>query len=240
MEPRHAELTRSLLKAMTDGTYPVGALLPGELEIAEQYGISRGTVRRALGGLAEMGIVSRKKRAGTRVEAVRPEGAYSSRLSTVEELAQYGAETYRTVHATREIVLDRALAERLGCAPGERWLHIATTRAASDKSGKPLSWADNYVTVADGRKIRRQLSGSQELISELIGKATGRVTKEVRQEIRAVSLRPEIAAILGAEAGSPALEFRRHYIDQSDRLFEIVVSTHPADRMVYQTTLRRG
>jgi GntR family transcriptional regulator len=240
MESRHAQLTRTLLKSIADGLYPVGALLPGEIEIAERFGVSRGTVRLALGRLVDMGLVSRRKRAGTRVEAVRPEGAFASQLTTIEELVQYGAQTHRKVHAMREVVADRPLAAQLGCAPGDRWFNIRTTRSALERPERALSWTDNYVTVDDGRKIRRSVGRSQALLSDLIGRATGRVVKEVRQQIRAIALDAELASALDATEKAPALEIRRHYIDQSDALFEIVVNTHPADRMIYHTVLRRG
>ena len=70
MEPRHAELTKALIHDITSGVYPVGSSLPGELELAEKHGVSRGTVRVALMRIQELGLVSRKKRAGTRVEEI--------------------------------------------------------------------------------------------------------------------------------------------------------------------------
>jgi GntR family transcriptional regulator len=240
MEPRHAQLTRSLLKAIADGHYPVGAILPGEIAIAERFGVSRGTVRLALGRLVDMGLVSRRKRAGTRVEAVRPEGAFATQVSTIRELVQYGAQTHRTVRDMREVVADRALAAQIGCAPGERWFNIRTVRTALERPDRALSWTDNYVAVDDGAKIRRSVGRSQALLCDLICRATGRVVKEVRQQILAVGLGAELAGELDATSGMPALEIRRHYIDQSDRLFEIAVNTVPADRMVYHTVLRRG
>jgi GntR family histidine utilization transcriptional repressor len=42
-------------------------LIPGEEALAEEFGVARATVNRALRDLAEAGVIERKKRAGTRV-----------------------------------------------------------------------------------------------------------------------------------------------------------------------------
>jgi GntR family transcriptional regulator len=63
--------------------------------------------------------------------------------------------------------------------------------------------------------------------------------KEVRQSIRAVGVPKEMAAVLGTQPDAHALEFVRQYVDQSDRLFEVAVSIHPADRFVHSTVLQR-
>ncbi len=44
-----------------------GDLIPGEVELAQQYGCARTTVNRALRELASTGIIDRKRKAGTRV-----------------------------------------------------------------------------------------------------------------------------------------------------------------------------
>jgi GntR family transcriptional regulator len=240
MDPRHAELTKTLIREITTGVYPVGSSLPGEIELAEIHGVSRGTVRTALTRIEELGMVSRRKRAGTRVEAIAPRSMeYTPRLTTIDELVQYGEHTERIIHAAREIVLDIALSAKLGCPAGTRWLHIATSRTDPKRPDHPLSWSDIYVTAEDGAKIKKNLKNAEGLICDLVGKATGRIVKEVRQTIRAVGVRKELAGVLGTEPDAHALEFVRHYFDQSDRLFEIVVSTHPADRFAYATVLQR-
>ncbi|MDW3687135.1 GntR family transcriptional regulator [Cupriavidus sp. CV2] len=240
MEPRHAELTKTLIHDITSGVYPVGSSLPGELELAEKHGVSRGTVRVALMRIQELGLVSRKKRAGTRVEAAAPRSSeYTPKLSTIEELVQYGAATQRVIHGAREIVLDIELATRLGCPPGSRWLHIETSRTNPEAPAHPLSWSDIYVMAADGSKIRKLLKTDPGLISDMVGKTTGRLVKEVRQTVRAVGVPAALAEVLGTAPDAHALEFVRRYFDQSDRLFEVVVSLHPADRFTYSTVLQR-
>ena len=56
-----------VLRRIRARDWPPGALIPGEEALAEEFGVARATVNRALTALAEAGVVERKKRAGTRV-----------------------------------------------------------------------------------------------------------------------------------------------------------------------------
>jgi DNA-binding GntR family transcriptional regulator len=66
-EPRYAILREELQGRIQDGTYRVGDLLPTELELQEEFGLSRHTVREALRQLIDMGLVRRRQGSGTQV-----------------------------------------------------------------------------------------------------------------------------------------------------------------------------
>jgi DNA-binding GntR family transcriptional regulator len=240
MEPRYAELARTLIKDISAGVYPIGGSLPAEIDLAAQYGVSRGTVRIALDKLQSLGLISRRKRAGTRVEAAAPRATeYGPSISTIEELVQYGANTTRAIHSARAIVVDTALHARLGLPPGTRWMHIQTSRTNPLAPQFPLAWSHLYVPHEEGARIRRALATEQALVCDLICQATGRIVKEIRQTVRAVGVPAALAPALGTEPGAHALEFIRQYYDQSNVLFEVAVSLHPADRFSYSTVLQR-
>lgn len=240
MEPRYVALTKLLLNDISSGVYPVGSSLPGELELAEKYGVSRGTVRAALDQIQTLGLISRRKRAGTRVEAAVPRSPeYGPTISTLEELVQYGADAQRVIHSVRNLVIDLDMSDRLGCPPGTRWTEIQTSRMSPVAPAYPLAWSHVYVRAADGARIRNLLRRSQSLICDLICETTGTVVKEVRQTVRAVGVPAELVDKLGAEAGAHALEFVREYYDQSGALFEVAISVQPADRFSYTTVLQR-
>ncbi|MBO9355640.1 GntR family transcriptional regulator [Bordetella petrii] len=240
MEPRYVALTKRLLNDISSGLYPVGASLPGELELAGKYGVSRGTVRAALDQIQALGLISRRKRAGTRVESAVPRNPeYGPTISTLEELVQYGADAQRVVHSVRDLVIDIDMSARLGCPPGSRWTEIQTSRMNPVAPAYPLAWSNVYVRAADAARIRRSLRRSQSLICDLICEMTGAVVKEVRQTVRAVGVPAELADKLSAQEGDHALEFVRQYYDQSSTLFEVAVSLQPADRFSYTTVLQR-
>ncbi|MBI1171430.1 UTRA domain-containing protein [bacterium] len=50
--------------------WPPGALIPGEEALAQEFGVARATVNRALSELARTGVLERRRKAGTRVAAM--------------------------------------------------------------------------------------------------------------------------------------------------------------------------
>jgi GntR family transcriptional regulator len=50
-------------------------------------------VRKALDELQDLGLISRRKNVGRRVEAQRPKPGFSQSIATVDELAQFAPST---------------------------------------------------------------------------------------------------------------------------------------------------
>ena len=109
-ETRYAQVARDLVAGITSGRFPVGSLLPTELELCERFGTSRHTVRAALRELQALGLVSRRKRIGTRVEATQASGGYNESLASLEDLVQLAATHVRAVQEIDDVVADRSLA----------------------------------------------------------------------------------------------------------------------------------
>ncbi|EBX5145109.1 FadR family transcriptional regulator, partial [Salmonella enterica subsp. enterica serovar Newport] len=63
-------LAEKLGQQILSGKYPPESILPGEIELAEQFGVSRTAVREAVKMLAAKGMVLPRPRIGTRVMPV--------------------------------------------------------------------------------------------------------------------------------------------------------------------------
>lgn len=64
-EPLYLKAEKELLNRITSGRWPVGTRLGNEFELAEKFGVSQGTMRRALISVEAMGYLSRKPGRGT-------------------------------------------------------------------------------------------------------------------------------------------------------------------------------
>lgn len=71
-EVLYRKIYQDLINGIMDGTYPTGSRLPSEMELAEQYGVSRITSKKALEMLADRGLVFRQPGKGTFVTGERP------------------------------------------------------------------------------------------------------------------------------------------------------------------------
>lgn len=58
-----------ILHRITEGPWGPGTLLPGEIELAAEFGCARATVNRALREIAAQGLIDRRRKSGTRVRS---------------------------------------------------------------------------------------------------------------------------------------------------------------------------
>ena len=235
-----ADLARDLTEAITAGTYPVGSLLPTEFELCEAHSLSRYAVRKALDELQELGLISRRKNVGTRVEATKPATGFIQSIATVDELAQFGARHVRVIRGSEWLVADLALAKELNCPGGTRWLHISSLRMDATPSARPICWTDVYVDAAFGDIDELVRKSPETLISSLIEARYGRAISRIRQEVDAILMPLGLAGELQAEAGSPALRITRRYYDAAGELLEISRSIHPANRFTFSMEMSRS
>jgi len=84
-KPLFKQLRDVVLQMIEEGKYKPGDLLPSERELAEEYGISRVTVRQALNSLVQDGIIFKKQGKGNFVATKRIETKLDSLLGFVEE-----------------------------------------------------------------------------------------------------------------------------------------------------------
>jgi DNA-binding GntR family transcriptional regulator len=234
------DLARYLAEAIADGSYPVGTLLPTEFELCEAHGLSRYAVRKALDELQELGLISRRKNVGTRVESARPAGGFIQSIATVDELAQFGAQHVRVIRSSEPIVADLALAKELDCEGGTRWLQISSLRMDHGTKARPICWTDVYVDAAFSGIDERVRASPEVLISSLIEEHYGRAIVRIRQEVEAILMPAHLAKELQSDVGSAALRLTRRYYDAAGELLEISRTVHPASRFTFVMEMTRN
>jgi GntR family transcriptional regulator len=113
---KHERVARVLAREIKSGVVRRGAQLPGEVELAKRFAVSRNTVRAALAVLAEENLITTHTGKGSFVLFDgRP---LDGRLGWTHALSEQGVETrMRTVRIERED--DPDLADRLGLASSE-------------------------------------------------------------------------------------------------------------------------
>ncbi|WP_306132126.1 GntR family transcriptional regulator [Roseivivax marinus] len=234
--PMYAELADEIRRGIQDGTWKPGDLLPTELDLAAERGLSRSTVRAALTRLVDLGLIRRQQGVGTRVCAPRGDEGYDASIASMEELIHFGLATQRIVRGRSEEVVDEATARWLEIRPGTRWIRLETVRASLE-TGDPICRTEIFFDPHYGAALQG-LEDHHGLITELLRNATGIEIDAVEQIIRPVTLDEPSSELLCATPGQPALEIVRRYLS-AGRTIYITVSKHPADRFDYRMTLRR-
>lgn len=117
-------------RAIADGVHPAGSRLPGETEIAERFGVNRHTVRRAIAGLAERGLVRAARGSGTFVAARRIPYPIGARTRFSEIVGTGGHAASGRMIAGGIDAADSDVAARLAIMPGEPVIRIDALRRA--------------------------------------------------------------------------------------------------------------
>ncbi len=227
-----------MISEIQNGRYPVGDLMPTEMELCQQFGASRFTVREAIKQLVDLGFVSRQAGVGTKVLGDVTRSSYRQVMEDISDLQQYTADTELDVMDTGMVAVSGALCQLLDARAGESWLRIECLRRLKGRKTPPICFTEIYIHPAF-RALRGVGGRSSVPIYLRIEEQFGEQIGEVQQQISATTLPAHLAGRLAADAGTPALLITRNYLNRRGELIEVAISTHPADRFNYSQTFRR-
>lgn len=235
-QPQYILVAQALIQDIEAGRYAVGDLLPPELELCTQFGVSRHTMREAIRKLQERGLITRQRGVGTRVKTAEPASRYVQSTAAISDLHQYVKDTRLVTSEAGTVIADAALSETLKCNVGQRWVRVTGFRYAG-KEKLPLALTEIYVNPAYGG-VQKLIGTLKVPVHTLIEQQFGVSVVEVRQEIRATEITGGDAKRLGVKPRSPGLLIVRQYLGANDQVIEVSVNLHPADRFSYFTSLR--
>ncbi|MDQ1498084.1 MAG: GntR family transcriptional regulator, N-acetylglucosamine utilization regulator [Actinomycetota bacterium] len=220
--PLYHQLERVLAERIAEGRYRDG--FPGDLDLAAEFSVSRGTVRQALERLARSGLIVRHQGRGSFVAAPLeyPLGRF---YRFAHEMQVRGIPESSRVLARGVVRAPAAVAAALGLARGGRLLRIVRLRLAGDR---PLLLETSHLPDDVGAPLRfADLSaGSMYDLLEESGVHLSRVTEEVHP----VSLRAEEAEPFGLPSGAPAFAVERIAL-AGERPVEHRLVLAPGDRV---------
>lgn len=201
---RYLEVAQRLRELVATGEFGAGGALESETELAQRYGVSRMTLRRALETLRAEGLVESRKGAGWFV-AVDPVRQALGRFATIEAaLTESGVEWERRVLQFRFEPADAGVAAALALNASDEVLKVRRLNLAD---GEPFAVVTVWVPAALGAELSRadvERSTFYDLLP-LKGIRLG----AARQTISATAAAPDDARLLGVAAGSPLLVCRR-------------------------------
>jgi DNA-binding GntR family transcriptional regulator len=235
LQLRYQRVQDALAEEIARGRRTPGSRLPPERALAEHFGVSRVTLRRALAELAEAGIVARHPGgwtvAGPRI-GEPPNALMSfSEMAASRGLAPGGRVLDRHV---RPATIDEA--EDLGLAPGAPLFELERLRSMDgvpiliDRTRIPLSLAPGLEEVAfDAGSLYEELE-----------RRYGLRPARARFTVEAIAADERSAGLLGLEAGRPLLRCQQQTEDETGRQIELCEMTYRGDRYRFLATLVRG
>ena len=199
------EMVDSLIrKRLVENVWSPGAMLPSEMQLARELGVSQGTVRRALDGLVAEGLLNRRQGLGTFVSEMK------DRRSLFLFFNMVGDDGRQEMPAARLIDMetgeaDATEAARLGIAAGagvRRFRRLRLFRGAPAIVERVVVPDALLPGLGEDGALPDHLFRHYET-------AFGVTVVGASESLRAVAATPEEAALLDLEPGAPLLEIDR-------------------------------
>jgi GntR family transcriptional regulator len=234
--PLYLRVQERIRAAIEAGRLKPADALPGERDMAEALGISRVTVRKAIAGLVEKGLLTQRQGSGTFVAAApapKVEQPLSRLTSFTEDLRLRGL-TPSVQWLAREVTLPSPEeAMRLSLSPSETVVRLRRLRLAD---GVPLA-IENAIIPS------RYLPNPDEVETSLydVLAAHGCLPVRALQRLRAANLDAAEAALLDVPVGAAALAIDRLSYLETGQPVEYTRSSYRGDvyDFVAELNLRR-
>lgn len=228
--PLYHQAARAIEEAIEDGRLPRGSKLDGEIQLAEQLGISRPTMREAIKRLVEKGLLVRRRGIGT-IVAPKPVRRAVALTSLYDDLKEAGREPKTRVLSFAEVPCPPEIAEQLGVSAGTKVFRFERLRVAGID---PIALMRNHIPadlLAMDREGLEQ-AGLYELMRE-----GGVAPQMASQRIGAKKAGDEEAELLEIEAGDPILTMDRVAFDSNGRPVEHGHHRYPAESYWFEMML---
>lgn len=229
--PLWQQLAALLRNKIYNGFYPSGTTFPGEARLAQEFGVSRITVRRALEELAAQGLIVRRQGKATLVAPnlePRPQAA----TGFVEDLISLFQATQLTESQVEERPAPQHVQEFLGIPT------VVHIRRIRHRKGHPFSVSDSYLPPELGSKLTPDDLLTLQILELLEFKLDAPV-QEAEHHIRALGAPEDVARLMGLTSGSPVMCLELMY--WTDDMRPVACSrVHIAgDQYTYRTRLYR-
>lgn len=221
--PRYQQIVRHLGAAIRSGELPVDTQLPPERILADLANVSRVTVRKAVGSLADEGLVEQRHGAGTFVRplAAKLEQSLSSLVSFTENLRLRGQTPSSSILERGLFMPSRDEFLILGLSPSARVARLKRLRSADNI---PIA-IETSTLPAD---ILPDPNEVQVSLYEVL-RAYDRAPVRAIQRVTASNLKPEDADILGMQVGDAVLNIERRAFLTHGRPIELTTGLYRSD-----------
>jgi GntR family transcriptional regulator len=234
--PRYHQIYLVLREQLAEGRFDPARPLPGELELADSFGVSRVTMRAALDRLAEEGLIARHRGRGT---FARPQAATPSPRAPIsgllENIISMGLRTTARLVDLAVIPAPPDAAEALKLDFGDPVQKAVRVRS---HRGAPLSHITTFVPERFAASFGRRELAAKPMLALL--EEAGVKVAAADQAISAKLADHAVAPLLDVEIGSPLLAVTRTVYDEAGTPVQFLRGLYRPDRYEYRMHLTRS
>lgn len=224
--PLYHQLTCTLKEGIDSGKWQPGEQLPNEAKLAEQFGVSKITVRQALRDLAGLGYVRREQGRGTFISHPRVDQGPRELTSFSEEMRRHHLTGSSRILEQCATKAGERAAEALQIRPGDPVFVLKRLRLAD---AEPMGIQTAYiplVLVPGILDLDLENTSLYELLQSRYNLQPGRA----RETYFAVAAPPDAAELMRMDPGHPIFAVERVTYLANGKPFEFVQSSLRGDR----------
>ena len=230
--PLYYQLATLLRRKIVSRDFSAGDRIPSESALSADYGVSRMTVRQALGSLEHEGLIRREAGRGTFVTDDPPVFSGDLELDrSIDDLISMGQSTSVELLELKELKATEREARDLRIEPGAAITRCKRLRLFGDE---PYCYIVNHVPQEIGGRIdeERWRHGS---VLKYIEEDLGVPLRIAKQRLRATLADVDLARWLNVRIGDPLLLVDYHISTDQDRPVEMAELYYRSD--IYSFTL---
>ena len=224
--PLYLQLYAILSEKIQAKEYPAGTFLPSEKELAQEYGVSRITVRNALKLLKQRNLIEKKKGAGSFVKPQLIDQPLSTVIYFDQDVKRFGHEPSSTVLRNAITYADTHIACSMGIEENTKMICVVRLRFADSE---PLCLEMAYLLYDRCPGVLgRDFSSSS--LRRYLENEYGIIWTTASQKIYASPASPEIAPLLNLKRNDPVLYIERVSLCQNGLPGEYLAAYYRGDR----------
>lgn len=232
--PLYRRIQADLRARMDRGELAPGTRIETEQELMTRYGVSRATIRQALGGLIGEGLLEIRRGLGTYVRARAVEHVMGGFYTFSREIERHGMTPGTRALGVGIEACDDRVAAALGLAPGTPVVALSRLRLADDQ---PVVAETSWLPAARFPGLEGFDFDRVRLYDTLINRYGVRPVR-AHEAFEPVLLTAAEAELLDRRRGDPALRVERIAYDTGGVALEYCRSTVRSDRYRYSVELR--
>jgi len=230
--PLYHQVVRGIEDAIDRGELQPGVRLDNEVEIARRLGLSRPTLRMAIGKLVDKGLLIRRRGLGTVVAPAHVRRPFAL-TSLYDDLVAAGQRPVTQVLSFQSLAAPEWIARELTVETGVGLLYIRRLRMID---GEPIAVMANYLPEGVLRAEAHELeeSGLYQLL-----RRSGIQPRIANQTVSARLASASEARLLAVRRGAPLLTMNRTAFDDAGKPVELGIHIYPAERYSLEMTVVR-
>ena len=232
--PLYMQVKNLLISKISNGEWMPGDVIPSEMALSRELGVSQGTVRKAITELVENNVLRRKQGRGTFVSSHDSDRALFHFFHIVDEKGHKVLPDSRVIRCKRKSAT-RLEASRLNLDAGTPVIRIERVRYISAKPNM-----SETITLPQAMFPGLAETGNCELpntLYEYYEQQFGITIHNSQENLRAIAASKRDASLLGLNAGSPLLEIERVAFTLSKIPVELRVSRCSTKNHHYENTI---